>query len=267
MRIRSLMNPITRNADGGEGGGGGNSPDIAALIAAEVAKAVAPISAKKDELLNEVKAERQKRQALEARLTGLGDEGDIEKARELMAQMQADADLRMIAEGGKTAFDEVVGRRTKSVIEAEKRAREAAENAAKEAENRRLAAEDRWRSERLATSVMGAVTKAKALPEAAEYIRMDAERLFVVDDETGAPKFRDGKEIIDRSGNPHTLETWVESLRDAKPLFFGVPQGGGANGSGAGGNSRGPVKLDGRDPKALSQNIEALARGAAVVNY
>lgn len=266
MRIRSLQNMIARNADDGSGGGGG-APDVAALIAAEVAKALGPINAKKDELLNEVKNERQKRQELERRLLSLGNEGDIEKARALMEQMQTDADLRMIAEGGKTAFDEVVGKRTKAVIEAEKKAREAAEAAAQEAQRAREAAMDRWRQERLSTAVNTAVMKAKALPDAAEFIQMQAQRYFQIDDETGREVLKESAtDLIDRSGNPHTLETWVDSLRDTKPFFFGIPQGGGANGSGNGGSNRGPTRLDPTDSKAISQNLEALASGKAVVN-
>lgn len=257
---------IARNAEGGGDGGGGGG-DMAALIAAEVAKAVGGLKAKNDELLNELKTERQKRQSIEQKIVTLGGEGDIEKARALMEQMQADTDLRMIVEGGKPAFDEVVGKRTKAVIEAEKRAREQAEVQAIEAQKAREAAMDRWRSERLATSVNGAVMKAKALPEAAEFIQMQAQRYFQIDDETGKEVLREGvTDLIDRTGNPHTLETWVESLRDTKPFFFGIPQGGGANGSGAGGNSRGPVRLDPKDTKAISQNLEALATGKAIVN-
>lgn len=267
MFIRSLYNPITRNADGGDGGGGGGTTDIAALIAAEVSKAVGGLKAKNDELLNEVKAERQKRQSIEQKIATLGGEGDIEKARALMEQMQADTDLRMIVEGGKPAFDEVVGKRTKAVIEAEKRAREAAEVAAVEAQKAREAAMDRWRSERLATSVNTAVMTAKALPEAAEFIQMQAQKYFQIDDETGKEVLREGvTDLIDRSGNPHTLATWVESLRDTKPFFFGIPQGGGANGSGNGGSNRGPLRLDPRDTKAISQNLEAIASGKAVIN-
>lgn len=271
--IRALQNPMlfSGSNDGGSGdggGGGGTPPDVAAIVAAEVAKALAPLNAKKDELLNEVKNERQKRQALESKITSLGGEGDIEKARELMSQMQADADLRMIAEGGKTAFDEVVGRRTKSVIEAEKRQREQAEAQAQDAAKRAEAAMDRWRSERLSTSVTNAVMKAKALPESAEFIQMQAQRYFVIDDETGKEVLREGvTDLIDRNGNPHTLDTWVESLRDTKPFFFGIPQGGGAGGSGSGGNGRGPVRLDPTDTRSLSNNLEAIASGKAVLNY
>jgi hypothetical protein len=269
MLIRSLQNMIARNADGGEGGGaGGGTPDVAALVAAEVAKAVGGLKAKNDELLNEVKAERQKRQAIESKITSLGGEGDIEKARELMNQMQADADLRMIAEGGKTAFDEVVGRRTKSVIEAEKRVREQAEQAAAEAAKRAESAMERWRKERLSTSVSNAVMQAKALPESAEFIQMQAQQYFVIDDETGKEVLREGiTDLIDRNGNPHTLATWVESLRDTKPFFFGIPQGGGAGGGGGGGSNRGPVRLDSKDAKSLSNNLEAIATGKAIVNY
>lgn len=262
MLIRALHNPMNYNAeDGGSGG-----PDIAALVAAEVQKATQGLKAKNDELLNEVKTERQKRQEYENQIRNMGSQDDITKARELMERMQADADLRMIVEGGKAAFEDVLTRRTKSVVSAERAAKEAAERAAQEAAARAEAAQNRWRSERLNYEVTSAVSKAKALPEAAEYIRIKAEQMFVLDDESGKPRLREGVDVIDRSGNPHTLDTWVESLRDTNPFFFGMPSGGGAGGGGNGrGGDRAPVKINATDAKAISGNLEAIAAGKAVV--
>ena len=263
MLIRSLHNPMIYNADDGGSGGG---PDIAALVAAEVQKATQGLKSKNDELLNEVKAERQKRQEYETQIRNMGSQDDITKARELMERMQADADLRMIVEGGKAAFEDVLTRRTKSVVSAERAAKEAAERAAQEAAARAEAAQNRWRSERLNYEVTSAVSKAKALPEAAEYIRIKAEQMFVLDDESGKPRLREGVDVIDRSGNPHTLDTWVESLRDTNPFFFGMPSGGGAGGGGNGrGGDRAPVKINATDAKAISGNLEAIAAGKAVV--
>jgi hypothetical protein len=246
-----------------EGGGGG--PDIAALVAAEVVKATQGLKSKNDELLNEVKAEREKRKAYEVQIQSMGNQEDNNKARDLMERMQADADLRMIVEGGKAAFEDVLTRRTKSVVGAERAAKEAAERAAQEAAARADAAQNRWRSERLNFEVTSAVSKAKALPEAAEYIRIKAEQMFHLDDETGKPVLREGVDVIDRSGNPHTLDTWVESLRDTNPFFFGIPSGGGAGGGNGRGGDRAPVRINATDAKAISGNLEAIASGKAVV--
>jgi hypothetical protein len=261
MLIRSLINPITRNADG-EGSGG--APDIAALVAAEVQKVTAGLKSKNEELLNEVKSERQRRVEYENQIRSMGSQDDINKARELMERMQADADLRMIVEGGKAAFEDVLTRRTKTVVSQERAAKEAAERAAAEAAARAEAAQNRWRAERLNYEVTSAVSKAKALPEAAEYIRIKAEQMFALDDETGKPRLRDGIDAIDRSGNPHTLETWVDSLRDSNPFFFGMPSGGGAGG-GNNANGRAPIKINSSDSKAISGNLEAIAAGKAVL--
>jgi hypothetical protein len=245
--------------------GGGGAPDIAALVAAEVVKATQGLKSKNDELLNEVKAEREKRKAYEVQIQSMGNQEDNNKARELMERMQADADLRMIVEGGKAAFEDVLTRRTKSVVGAERAAKEAAERAAQEAAARADAAQNRWRSERLNFEVTSAVSKAKALPEAAEYIRIKAEQMFHLDDETGKPALREGVDVIDRSGNPHTLDTWVESLRDTNPFFFGIPSGGGAGGGNGRGGDRAPVRINATDAKAISGNLEAIASGKAVV--
>lgn len=260
MFIRSLQNQMNYNAEGGGGG-----PDIAALVAAEVVKATQGLKSKNDELLNEVKAEREKRKAYEAQIQSMGSQEDNNKARDLMERMQADADLRMIVEGGKAAFEDVLTRRTKSVVGAERAAKEAAERAAQEAAARAEAAQNRWRSERLNFEVTSAVSKAKALPEAAEYIRIKAEQMFVLDDESGKPALREGVDVIDRSGNPHTLDTWVESLRDTNPFFFGIPSGGGAGGGNGRGGDRAPVRINATDAKAISGNLEAIASGKAVV--
>ena len=260
MFIRSLQNQMNYNAEGGGGG-----PDIAALVAAEVVKATQGLKSKNDELLNEVKAEREKRKAYEVQIQSMGNQEDNNKARDLMERMQADADLRMIVEGGKAAFEDVLTRRTKSVVGAERAAKEAAERAAQEAAARAEAAQNRWRSERLNFEVTSAVSKAKALPEAAEYIRIKAEQMFVLDDESGKPALREGVDVIDRSGNPHTLDTWVESLRDTNPFFFGIPSGGGAGGGNARGGDRAPVRINATDAKAISGNLEAIASGKAVV--
>jgi hypothetical protein len=245
--------------------GGGGAPDIAALVAAEVVKATQGLKSKNDELLNEVKAEREKRKAYEVQIQSMGNQEDNNKARDLMERMQADADLRMIVEGGKAAFEDVLTRRTKSVVGAERAAKEAAERAAQEAAARADAAQNRWRSERLNFEVTSAVSKAKALPEAAEYIRIKAEQMFHLDDETGKPALREGVDVIDRSGNPHTLDTWVESLRDTNPFFFGIPSGGGAGGGNGRGGDRAPVRINATDAKAISGNLEAIASGKAVV--
>ena len=260
MFIRSLQNQMNYNAEGGGGG-----PDIAALVAAEVVKATQGLKSKNDELLNEVKAEREKRKAYEVQIQSMGSQEDNNKARDLMERMQADADLRMIVEGGKAAFEDVLTRRTKSVVGAERAAKEAAERAAQEAAARAEAAQNRWRSERLNFEVTSAVSKAKALPEAAEYIRIKAEQMFVLDDESGKPALREGVDVIDRSGNPHTLDTWVESLRDTNPFFFGIPSGGGAGGGNGRGGDRAPVRINATDAKAISGNLEAIASGKAVV--
>jgi hypothetical protein len=260
MFIRSLQNQMNYNAEGG-----GGAPDIAALVAAEVVKATQGLKSKNDELLNEVKAEREKRKAYEVQIQSMGNQEDNNKARELMERMQADADLRMIVEGGKAAFEDVLTRRTKSVVGAERAAKEAAERAAQDAAARAEAAQNRWRSERLNFEVTSAVSKAKALPEAAEYIRIKAEQMFVLDDESGKPALREGVDVIDRSGNPHTLDTWVESLRDTNPFFFGIPSGGGAGGGNGRGGDRAPVRINATDAKAISGNLEAIASGKAVV--
>jgi hypothetical protein len=248
-------------------GGGASGADINAMIEAAVAKAVSGLSAKNQELLDEAKRAKQTARDLENKLRSLGDEGDIEKARALMEQMQADADLRMIVEGGKTAYEEVINRRTKSVVSRVEQEKIAAENAAKEAAARAEAMQNRWKQERLATAVNTAVGKAKALPEASEYIYMKAAALFEVDDEKGEPRLRADKvnDVIDRQGNPHTLDTFVDSLRDTNPFFFGVPSGGGANGGTGRGGRNEPARINAADSAAVSNNLEAIASGKVVL--
>jgi hypothetical protein len=264
MFIRALQNPMLRAEGDGSGG------DMEAMIKAAVESATAGLAAKNAELLNEVKAERNKRNTLEQQISSLGDTSDLSKMREVMERMQQDADLKLIAEGGKPAFEEVLTRRTKTVIAEERGKVEQAQRAAQEAEAKANDAMNRWRSERMNSAVANAVAKAKALPDAAEYINMKASQLFELDDEVGAPRLRENvkgtDQSIDRNGNPLTLDTWVESLRDSQPFFFGIAAGGGGGGGTNQNNGRAPVAIPKNDPRAVSSNLEAIAKGTAVLS-
>ena len=264
MLIRSLINPALRSPEGDDGSGG----DLDTLIRAAVEKATSGLAAKNSELLNEIKSERTKRTSLEQQIHEIGDTGDIAKAREVMERMQSDTDLQMIANGGKAAFEEVLNRRTKGIITEERSKVEAATAAAKAAEEREKIAQNRWRSERMDNEVARVVAKARALPEAIEFIKMKATTMFHLDDETNAVALRGEltKDAIDRNGNPLTLDTWVESLRDTNSFFFGLPSGGGAGGNGKGGGDRAPTRIDASDAKAISSNLEAIAAGKVVLN-
>lgn len=266
MFIRSLQNSILRSPEGDEGGGSGT--DLDAAIRAAVEKATSGLVAKNTELLNELKGERTKRTTLESQVAQIGDTGDIAKAREIMERMQADTDLSMIANGGKAAFEEVLNRRTKGIISEERAKVEAAAKAAQEAEARAESAIGRWRAERLSNAVAGAVAKARAIPEAAEFIHMKANTLFELDDEAGQPRLRPdlAKEAIDRNGNPLTLETWVDSIRDTHPFFFGLPSGGGANGNASRNGDKAPMRIDANDSRAISNSLEDIAKGKVVLN-
>jgi len=266
MFIRSLTNPIFRSPEGNDGGDGGG--DMEAMVKAAVERATAGLVQKNAELLNEVKAERQRRAQLEGEIAKIGDTGDIAKAREIMEMMQQDTDLAMIAKGGKPAFEEVLNRRTKSIITEERNKVEQAIAASKAAEEQAAKAMNRWRTERLNNAVSNAVAKARALPEAAEFLHMKAGTMFELDDESGIPRLRGdlAKDAIDRNGNPLTLDTWVESIRDTHPFFFGLPSGGGAGGNSRGEGGKEPTRIDSRDPRAISNNLEAIAKGTVVLS-
>jgi hypothetical protein len=268
MFIRSLQNPFLRSPEGDDTGGGGSGNDMEAMIRAAVERATSGLSQKNAELLNELKGERQRRTALESEIAQIGDTGDIAKAREIMEMMQQDTDLAMIARGGKPAFEEVLTRRTKSIITEERNKVEAATQALRAAEEQAAAAVNRWRSERLSNAVATAVAKAGAIPAAAEFLHMKAGSMFELDDESGTPRLRAelAKEAIDRNGNPLTLDTWVESARDTHPFFFGLPSGGGAGGNSRSADGKEPLRIDGRDSKAISNNLEAIAKGSVVLN-
>jgi hypothetical protein len=266
MFIRSLINPALRYPE--DDGGGSGSGDLDAAVRAAVEKATNGLVAKNQELLNEIKAERSKRSSLEQQIAQIGDTGDIAKAREIMERMQADADLQMIANGGKPAFEEVLNRRTKGIITEERQKVEAAQMAVKTAEERATAALQRWRSERMDNEVARVVGKARALPEATEFIKMKAASMFEFDDESNSVRLRPdlAKDAIDRNGNPLTLDTWVESLRDTNSFFFGLPSGGGAGGNSKNGGDRAPTRIDANDSKAISNNLEAIAKGTVVLD-
>lgn len=260
IRNYSLYNSIVR-APEGEGG-----PDLEAQIRAAVEAATAPLKAKADELLNEKKQEQARRTELEIKLKSFADVPDLDKAKELYERMMADADLNTVATGGKDALEAVVQRRTKKIIDEERKKVDDAQNTVKQAQLEREEAFNRWRSERLATAANSAMMKFKVLPENTELIQYKVERMFFINDDDGKPHLKEGVESIDRHGNPHSLETFVESLKDSNPTLFGYSSGGGSSGGGNGGKGtpRDPVRIDANDRRTVSNSLEDIAAGKVI---
>jgi hypothetical protein len=70
------------------------------------------------------------------------------------------------------------------------------------------------------------------------------------------------------SGKPVTLEEWAQQLLADAPYLFESQQGGSASGGSqkAKQDTGSKVQVDGNDPEAFGRNLEAIAKGQAVVS-
>lgn len=66
-------------------------------------------------------------------------------------------------------------------------------------------------------------------------------KVFKLKDGKPAALGQDGAQILDKSGNPITLDTWIDSLATEAPHLFQSSNGGGANGNNGNGNANGKV--------------------------
>lgn len=230
-----------------------------ALIAKAVETGVASLKAKNAELLDETKKEREKRKAIEDRLSEVGDL-DVEKAKELLASFEANEDMRLIKEG---KLDEVVQRRAAGALAAKDKEIGALTKKVTDAEKAGGVFGAKWRNERLTNTVHKLAAKAKVRAEAYDDLVARAGNAFEVDDD-GEIVLKKGVNLLSKDAKPHTLDTWLESLPESAPHFFESSSGGGARkGDGSPGDGK-AIKVDIRDPKAFGANLEALASGKAV---
>lgn len=238
--------------EAGEGGEGGQgpaiTPEVQALIDAQVNQAVSGLKAKNAELLGKIKESGETLKRYE----GI----DPDAVRSILQRFSDDEEAKLIASG---KIDEVLTKRTermKSSYEQEtakeRQAREAAEQRA-EKFTRRV----------LENSIRAEATAAGIHQHAVDDALLRAQGVFQLDDE-GNPVAAEG--VFGKDGKPLTLKEWLAEMKDKAPHWFLQPKGSGAPGSG--GQQRGGKAINRQAFDALSpaERINHLRNGGSVTD-
>lgn len=81
-------------------------------------------------------------------------------------------------------------------------------------------------------------TKKGLRPTAIDDMIARGRKIFRLKDGKPAALGQDGAQILDRGGNPVTMDTWIDSLATDAPHLFQSSNGGGANGNNGNGNGK-----------------------------
>lgn len=208
-----------QSAEGGEGGGGAPAitPEVQALIDAQVSQAVNGLKAKNGELIGKLKDASTNLQRFE----GI----DPDAVRNILSKFASDEEAGLIAKGD---IDTVLKKRTERMQDdfTRKLATEADSRTKAEAKASKLAART------LAGAIRDAAMQAGALPEAMEDIVLRGGSTWHLNDD-GDPVAMNGDEVVlSKDGKtPLTPKEWAESLREAAPHLWPKAQGANAQGS------------------------------------
>ena len=205
--------------EGGEGGGGQGpeiTPEVQALIDAQVSAAVSGLKAKNTELLGKV---RESSETLK-RYEGI----DPDAVKTILQRFSDDEEAKLIASG---KIDEVLNKRTERMkagfekeTAKERQAREAAEQRA-----------ERFTRRVLENSIRAEASAAGIHQHAIEDALFRAGSLFTLDDE-GNPAAVEG--AFGKDGNPLTMKEFFAEMKEKAPHWWpatanggGAPTGGG----------------------------------------
>lgn len=213
--------------EGGEGGGGQGpeiTPEVQALIDAQVSAAVSGLKAKNTELLGKV---RESSETLK-RYEGI----DPDAVKTILQRFSDDEEAKLIASG---KIDEVLNKRTERMkagfeqeTARERQAREAAEQRA-EKFTRRV----------LENSIRAEASAAGIHQHAVEDALFRAQSLFRLD-EDGNPVASEG--LFGKDGKPLTLKEWMAEMKDKAPHWWPATANGG--GSQPNGGAKGKKTID-----------------------
>lgn len=215
-----LMNPAGEGEDGG--GSDAITPEVQALIDAQVAQQVAGLRAKNGELIAANKEIKAKFQGLSEQLEGF----DIEAVKGLLSKASTDEDTRLLAEG---KAEELVTRRTERLrAEYEKKLQAEAERA-----NAAEKLSATLREQTVAAAIRDAANKAGALPEASDDFVFRSRGMFSFNEDGEVVALdKDGQVIFGKDGaTPMRPSEWADSLRDSAPHLFPRATGAGAMGN------------------------------------
>lgn len=211
----------------GENEGGGApqiTPELQALIDAQVAAQVTGLKAKRDELLE---SNRQIKDQLK------GYEGiDVAKYREFQDRLDKDEDARLLSEG-KTI--EVVNKYTERMRK---------DHETKLADTLAMVEAERQRGKKYEQAVLDNQIRAACVgmhPSAIEDALLHGRNLFSLDAEGRAVKLdAQGRLELGKDGsNPFSPAEWIESQKETKPHWFPATSSGSGSAGAAGGGASG----------------------------
>jgi hypothetical protein len=206
--------------DQGSGGGGGDAaaPDVQALIDKAVSEAVTGLQKKNGELLGKLKESGERLKSFD----GI----DPEAVRNILKRFSDDEEAALIAKG---EIDTVLNKRTER-MKAGYEKETAKEKAAREAAESRAS---KFTERVLESHIRAAASAAGLHSHAIDDALFRAKVVFTVNDD-GEPIA--ANDNFGKDGKPLTLKEWMESMKDKAPHWWPAVNGGGANGSRAGGS-------------------------------
>lgn len=221
--FKRLQSP---QGEGGEGGGGDPqiTPEVQALIDAQVSKATDGLKSKNSELLGKLK---ESSDSLK-RFDGI----DPDAVKNILAKFANDEEAGLIAKGD---IDTVLKKRTERMqADHEKRLQAEADSRTK-AEGKAAKLADRT----LQAVLRDAAARAGALPEALDDVVRRGAGTWVLNDDGDVVAMNGDEVMLGKDGKkPLTTQEWAESIRESAPYFWPATRGSGAPGSGGGGGNQ-----------------------------
>lgn len=248
FKLKQFYMQDEAGGEGGDGGGGSGpeiTPEIQALIDAQVSTAVTGLKAKNTELLGKFKETSDKLKTFD----GI----DPEAVRGILAKFANDEEAQLIAKGD---IDTVLAKRADRMKSGFEKDLQAARDEAQRASSRT----EKFASRVLKGEVVSAASEAGVHKYAMEDAMLAAARDFELDDD-GNPIAREGK--YGKDGKPLTLKEWFADMKDARPHWFpATGNGGGAGHGGASGQKT--ITQAAFDAKSPKERAALMASGVTV---
>ncbi|WP_062359583.1 hypothetical protein [Vreelandella aquamarina] len=217
-------------------------------IADAIQKDRAGLETNKQQVLDELKKERDSRKKMEGTLTSLQSafgERSPEDVKAMMDRLENDEMARLAAEG-KT--DEIIKKHKEKWDAERKSAEQSWQQQLEEATNRANTLEQKLTQELVDNRAMAAASKAGVIPEALDVVKMLAKSQWQLEDGEPVLRDKDGNIVTGKQG-ALTFEEWAaEQLRESHPYIFPQPKGGNAPGNNGNASTKvNPWKSDQRN--------------------
>jgi hypothetical protein len=244
---------FVREGDDGGGSGGAGAPDIEKIVAERVAREVAGLKAKNEELLGKNAQYRDQVKQFEG--------VDVAKYREFQQQLDNNEDMKLITEGKTT---ELVQKYTERMRK---------EHEAKLAEVQAAVEAERQRGKKYEQAVLDNHIRQACVgmhPSAIEDALLHGRTIFSLDAEGRAVKLDDaGRLEIGKDGSsPFSPAEWIESQKELKPHWFpATSSGSGSSGSSAAGAGAGKTMPRSKfDTLSPSEQAKVAMSGTKIVD-